>query len=483
VVAPGVPRRGGLPEKSTLGFGRPGYIIPDVDALIYARAQMGLSLAFHIVFAAVGIALPLLMVVADVLWLRTRDPEYLELTRGLAKGTSILFAVGAVSGTVLSFELGLLWPGFMGTFGSVVGLPFALEGFAFFTEAIFLGIYLYGRGKVSERVHLFAGIVVAVSGAASAFFVTLVNAFMNLPAGLRLDGGGRLVSFDARAAMWSRPWAHQVVHVLLSSYEATAFAMVGIHAFFLLGRGRRALRRSFHAKALGIALVVAVVTALAQPLSGDRSAKSLAVDQPLKLAAAEAHFHTTTHAPLEVGGLADPDAGRVVGAIEIPGVLSFMAFGDTAARVVGLLDFPRDEWPPVRPLHLAFDVMVGVGSALAGVALLAVVLALRRRGLPETRWFLWLLVGSGPLGVLALEAGWLVTEWGRQPWVVRGVMRTAEAVTTFPYKAAPFWIFTLTYLFLAITVVYLLWRQIVATARPRPDEGALGGARAPGAAH
>jgi cytochrome d ubiquinol oxidase subunit I len=481
-------------EKSTLGFGRGPAIIVAVDALIYARAQMGMSLAFHIVFAAVGIALPLLMVLADVRWLRTRDREYLELAKGLAKGTSILFAVGAVSGTVLSFELGLLWPAFMGTFGAVIGLPFALEGFAFFTEAIFLGIYLYGRDKVSERMHLFAGIMVAVSGAASAFFVTLVNAFMNLPAGLRLDGAGRLMGFDARAAMWSPPWLHQVIHVLLSSYEATAFAMVGIHAFFLLGGKRRPggepARASFHRKALGIALGVAVVAGLLQPLSGDLSAKQLAHQQPLKLAAAEAHFHTGTHAPLEVGGLADPAAGRVIGALEIPGGLSFMAFGDPGARVVGLLDFPRETWPPVRPMHLAFDAMVGAGSALGAVALLAVGLTLRRRRLPDARWFLWLLVLSGPLGMVALEAGWLVTEWGRQPWVVRGVMRTADAVTTFPYKAAPFWIFTLTYLFLAVTVVYLLRQQIAGAAHARPDgDPADGGGaattrpRAPHAAH
>jgi cytochrome d ubiquinol oxidase subunit I len=433
---------------------------------------MGLSLAFHIVFAAAGIALPLLMVLADATWMRTRDPDYLELRQRLAKGTSILFAVGAVSGTVLSFELGLLWPSFMGTFGSVVGLPFALEGFAFFTEAIFLGIYLYGRDKVSERLHLFAGVVVAVSGAASALFVTLVNAFMNLPAGLQVEAG-RIVATDPLAAMVSPSWRHQTVHVLLSSYQATAFAMVGIHAFFLL-RGRRPV---FHRKALALALPLAVVAAILQPISGDMSAKQIAKLQPLKLAAAEAHFESGARAPLLIGGLADVETRTVTGAIPIPGGLSFLAFGDPDAPVRGLEAFPRDEWPPVAKVHLAFDGMVGAGTAMAALAVLILLLGLRRRRWPDQRWVLWAMVGAAPLGFVALEAGWLVTEWGRQPWLVRGVLRTADAVTSFPYKAAPFWLFTGLYLFLAATVVYLLGRQIVATHDAPPDTPAapLGG--------
>jgi cytochrome d ubiquinol oxidase subunit I len=434
-----------------------------VDGLLYARAQMGISLAFHIVFAAVGVALPLLMVIADALWMRTRDPDYLELSKQLAKGTSILFAVGAVSGTVLSFELGLLWPKFMGTFGEAIGLPFALEGFAFFTEAIFLGIYLYGRGRVSERVHLFAGVAVAVSGAASAFFVTLVNAFMNAPAGLIMGAAaGKPLAFDPVAAMWSPPWMHQVVHVLISCYQATAFAMAGIHAALLLRHPGRAL----HRKALGIALSVAAVTAVLQPLSGDRSAKQVAAQQPVKLAAAEAHFHTQERAPLRVGGWPDAERRTVTGSLEIPGGLSFLAFGDPGARVLGLDAFPREDWPPVAPTHVAFQLMVGAGMAMALVGLLAGFLAWRRRGLPDSRWFLKLVVAAGPLGLLAMECGWLVTEWGRQPFIVRGVMRTAEAVTDFPHKAAPFWVFTVTYLFLGAAVAYLLSRQILRSAAP-----------------
>jgi cytochrome d ubiquinol oxidase subunit I len=412
-----------------------------------ARAQMGLSLAFHIVFAAVGVALPLLMTIADYRYLRTGDPDYRKLSRQLAKGTGVLFAVGAVSGTVLSFELGLLWPGFMARFGQLVGLPFALEGFAFFTEAIFLGIYLYGRDRVRPAVHLLAGIAVAVSGAASAFFVTLVNAFMNGPGGL-----------DPVAAMWSPSWLPQTIHVLLSSYQATAFAMVGIHAALLL----RWPASSLHRKALGIAVPVACLTALVQPLSGDFSARHVAHHQPLKLAAMEGQFETERHAPLHIGGLPDEARGKIRFALEIPSGLSLLGFGDPAHQVLGLDAFPRADWPPVLRTHLAFQAMVGAGTAMAVLALVTVLLALRRRLFG--RRHLITLVAASPLGLVALEAGWLVTESGRQPWVVRGLMRTAEAVTPFPHIGPEFFAFTLVYLLLGAVVITLLFGQVRASA-------------------
>jgi cytochrome d ubiquinol oxidase subunit I len=432
-----------------------------MDAVTLARAQMGLSLAFHIVFAALGVALPALMVLADLRQRRTGDLEYLALGKRLGKGTGILFAVGAVSGTVLSFELGLLWPRFMERFGPVIGLPFALEGFAFFTEAIFLGIYLYGRERVSPGLHLMSGIAVAASGAASAFFVTLVNAFMNDPAGVTL-AGGRMVAADPVAAMWSPSWVHQTLHVLISCYQATAFAMAGIHAAMLL----RHPASTFHRKALGIALPVACVTALLQPLSGDLSAKHIARRQPIKLAAAEGHFHTEAHAPLRIGGWPDEDRRTTGWALEIPGGLSFLAHGDRHAVVRGLEEFPRDEWPTIGRTHLAFQIMVGCGTAMAALALLTAALFVRRRRLPTQRLFLWAVVAASPLGLAALEAGWLLTEWGRQPWIVRGLMRTAEAVTPFTPLGPPFFTFALVYLFLGAVVAYLLYRQVRTSGGP-----------------
>jgi cytochrome bd ubiquinol oxidase subunit I len=437
--------------------------------LMYARVDMGLSLAFHIIFASVGIALPLFMVVADALYLRTGDRDYLELSRRMAKGTAIFFAVGAVSGTVLSFELGLLWPSFMGTFGEVIGLPFGLEGIAFFTEAIFLGIYLYGRGKIPKLLHLLSGVLVAVSGALSAFFVTLVNAFMNLPRGFRMEGG-RLVDIDPVAAMWSAPWKHETLHVLLSAYQATAFAAVGIHAVFLLRRPASQIFR----KGLAIVLAVACTTALLQPLSGHHSAQSLARDQPWKLAAIEAHFETSRGAPIKVLGIPDAEARTVRYAITIPKGLSILSFNDPDAEVQGLEAFPRDEWPNLALVHGAFDVMVGAGSALALLSVVIGALALKKRGLPDGRKVLYALVAASPLGLIALEAGWFVTELGRQPWIVRGAMRTKDAVTPFPHVAAPFWLFAVVYVFLGVTVVYLLVRQLRAAPDTAPPSS-LGG--------
>ncbi|MFL5350097.1 MAG: cytochrome ubiquinol oxidase subunit I [Hyalangium sp.] len=429
-----------------------------MNDLLYARAQMGLSLAFHIVFAAAGVALPVLMVISDLKGRRTGDADYRLLSQKLAKGTAILFAVGAVSGTVLSFELGLLWPEFMGQYGQVVGLPFSLEGVAFFTEAIFLGIYLYGRERVSPGLHLFSGVMVALSGAASAFFVTLVNVFMNHPTGFTPTPTGP-TDVQPLVAMFSPGWMQQTAHVLVSSYQATAFAMAGIHAFVLL----RHPGATFHRKALSVALPLACVTALVQPLVGDRLAKHDAQAQPVKLAAMEGLFETERDAPLSVGGLPDVETATTPYALRIPHGLSILAFEDLHAEVRGLKEFPREDWPPVAKVHVAFQLMVGTGSAMALLAMVTLALRWRRREWPSAPRMMqaWLL--ASPLGLLALEAGWMVTEWGRQPWILHGVMRTAQAVTPVPHLYAPFWTFTLVYLFLGSVVVFLLARQVAGT--------------------
>ena len=437
--------------------------------LLYARAQMGLSLAFHIIFAAAGVALPVLMVLSDWKGRRTGDADYQKLSQKLAKGTAILFAVGAVSGTVLSFELGLLWPEFMGQYGEVIGLPFSLEGVAFFTEAIFLGIYLYGRERVSPGLHLFSGVMVAVSGAASAFFVTLVNTFMNHPSGFTPSASGPM-DVQPLVAMFSPGWQYQTAHVLLSCYQASAFAMAGIHAFVLL----RYPGAAFHRKALSVALPLACVTALLQPVVGDLSAKHVAKAQPVKLAAMEGQFETERGAPLRLGGLPNVETGEVPYAVDIPKGLSILAFADPDAEVKGLKAFPRDEWPPVAKVHVAFQIMVGTGSAMALLALVTLGWRWRKKAWPHGRKLMWAWLLSGPLGVVAMEAGWLVTEWGRQPWILRGVMRTADAVTPVPHLAAPFWTFTAVYLFLGVTVVLLLVRQVAGTL-PTRDSRLTGG--------
>lgn len=424
--------------------------------LLAARSQMGVSLAFHIVFAVVGIAMPLMMVVAERRWQVTGHAIYLDLAKRWSRGTAILFAVGAVSGTVLSFELGLLWPGFMQFAGGIIGMPFSLEGFAFFTEAIFLGVYLYGWDRISPRAHLWAGVAVAVSGAASGIFVVIANAWMNAPAGFDLVFG-RPWNVHPIAAMANSAAFPETLHMTLAAYAAAGFAVAGIHAFLLLKDPANA----FHRRALEIALMVGAPAALLQPISGDLAARYLARHQPVKLAAAEALFHSQRGAPLALGGWPDVGAQQNRFALEIPRGLSLLAFHDRNALVQGLDATPPDNWPNVAAVHFSFQLMVAIGSYLALVALWAAWLAWRGADLAHRRWLMRAIALATPLGFVAVEAGWMVTELGRQPWVIYGMLKTQDAVTPMPGLVIPFVTFTLLYCFLGVIVAWLLYRQIV----------------------
>src|SRR5246500_1903218 len=328
-----------------------------LNDLFFARSQMGMSLAFHIIFAVIGMAMPLLMVVSEGCYLWTRNSTYMELSKRWAAGTTILFAVGAVSGTVLSFELGLLWPKFMEYAGGIIGMPFSLEGFAFFTEAIFLGIYLYGWKRGFPVPHLLAGIVVAVSGVLSAVFVVLATSWMNAPTGFDM-ANGRPVNINPIAAMLNPASLHESIHMVLAAYVATAFLVAGIHAFFLL-RDRNSV---FHRASCSIALALACISIPLQMLSGDFAAREVARLEPPKLAAMEAHYQTGTGVPLVIGGIPDDVTGKVNYGLQIPFGLSLLVGYNPATKVIGLEDFPRDQWPNVRVVHWSFDLMVGAGS-------------------------------------------------------------------------------------------------------------------------
>jgi cytochrome bd ubiquinol oxidase subunit I len=439
--------------------------------LLAARTQMAVSLGFHIIFAEIGIAMPLMMVLAESRWRRTGDRAYFELARRWAKGTAILFAVGAVSGTVLSFELGLLWPRFMRFAGPLIGMPFSLEGFAFFLEAIFLGVYLYGWERVGPRAHLAAGVVVAVSGAASAVFVVMVNAWMNTPAGFELAPGGRLVNIDPVAAMRSPAAFQQALHMLLAAYAATGLAVAGVHALMLLRGGGS---EAFHRGALTIALLVGAPAALLQPIAGDLSARVVAATQPIKLAALEAQWETERGAGLSIGGWPDETREQTRWALKIPYALSLLAFHDPHAEVKGLKTAAPADRPPVAVVHLAFQAMVGLGTAMALVAGWAAWVALRRRGVAQQRSLLRALVLITPFGFIATEAGWMVTEVGRQPWVIQGLLRTSDAVTPMPGLVVPMTLFTLLYIGLGTIVVILiasLVRETGARGRTVPSTG------------
>jgi cytochrome d ubiquinol oxidase subunit I len=435
-----------------------------MNTLLAARAQMEVSLGFHMIFAALGIGLPLLMVIAEGLWLRTGRPHYRALARKWVKATALTFAVGAVSGTALSFELGLLWPRFMAIAGGVVGPAFALEGYAFFVEAIFIGLYLYGWERLSPRAHWWAGVAVAFSGAISGVLVVAANAWMQVPGGFQVVAG-RLVATEALAPFRSPAWLDMALHSTLSCYVATSFAVAGVYAVGMLRRGRR---NRYHRSALGIALTVGVIAAVLQPLSGDITARRVARTQPPKLAAAESLFRTQARAPLVIGGLPDLAAQRVRWGIEIPGGLSLLATHDLNAEVKGLDVVPPEERPPVVVTHIAFELMVGIGVLLAAAAVLYWLIRARDPLHIDRRWVLRSLAALSPLGMVALEAGWVVTEAGRQPWVIYGHMLTSQGVT--PVSAVPvtFYGFSLLYLFLGGALIVLLRR--LATGIPEKEK-------------
>jgi cytochrome bd ubiquinol oxidase subunit I len=420
-----------------------------MDVLTAARIQMEVSLGFHMFFAALGIGMPLLMLVAEWQWLKTGREHYRDLAKTWGKATALTFAVGAVSGTALAFELGLLWPRFMALAGGVIGPAFALEGYAFFIEAIFLGLYLYGWDRLSPRAHWWTGVPVAISGMMSGVLVVAANAWMQAPVGFELAADGSLAGSDPFAPFRSPAWLHMALHSTLSCYIATGFAVAGVYATGML-RGRR---DAYHRSALGIALGIGAAAAVLQPLSGDWSARKMTEYQPAKLAAAEAHFETSSHVPLMIGGIPDDD-GNVRYAIHIPNALSYMLGRSAETVVVGLNDFPRAERPPVLLTHTAFQIMVGIGFGLIVVAAWYWWSRWRRRD--EHVWLLRLVLVAAPLGFLALQVGWIVSEVGRQPWVIHGVMRTADGVTSRPEVPTSLFGFSVLYLFLGVALVLLL---------------------------
>jgi cytochrome d ubiquinol oxidase subunit I len=448
----------------------------DVTDLLAARLQMALSLGFHILFAVAGIGMPLLMVLAEGWWLRTRDPVYLDLAKRWAKGTAILFAVGAVSGTVLSFELGLLWPHFMEFAGPIIGMPFSLEGFAFFFEAIFLGIYLYGWDRVSPLAHWLAGVGVWVSGTISGVFVVSANAWMNSPAGFTVDPATGAVTVDPVAAMFNPAMPGQTLHMTVAAFVTVGFLAAGVHAWALLRGPRDPSQReahgAFHRAGLRVAFAVAAVTAVLQPLTGHVVGEHAVEAQPAKMAAAEALWETQTRAPMVVFGWPLEDEERNVGALEIPGLLSLLAKGDLDAEIIGLKDIPVDERPPVAVVHLAYQLMLGLGTAMMGVGLLGAGLWWRRGDVPTGRWFLQLLVLMAPAGAIAVEAGWTVTEVGRQPWIIYGVLRTRDAVTGVAGLQGTLVVYTLVYVVLGIMAALLLRRQFDHAPGGRPPQDA-----------
>ena len=392
--------------------------------LLAARELMAFTLAFHIVLSCIGVAFPAIMLTANWLGLKRGDEDAMRLARRWSKAMAVTFAVGAVTGTVLSFEFGLLWPNFMARFGDAFGIAFAVEGIFFFTEAIFLAIYLYGWKRLSGWAHFWSGVPMVVTGIGGAFAVVTANSWMNQPQGFTLNAAGTVVETEPLKILFNPAWGYEVPHMILAAYMVAGFLVASIYAVGML-RGRR---DRLHRLGVLIPLTIALIATPIQIFVGDTAARAVADHQPAKFAGMECIEKGGEDQTEYIGGICT--SGGVTGAIGIPGLDSFLVGFHTSTDVTGLNEIPADERPPANTLlHLSFDAMVGIGSALLGLGAWLAFVWWRRREMPRTSWFLRAVAASGAAAIVALWAGWIVTEVGRQPWIVQGYMRTSEAVT------------------------------------------------------
>jgi cytochrome bd ubiquinol oxidase subunit I len=434
----------------------------DQDYLFEARQMQALSFAVHIPLVCFGIAFPAFVLLLEGLWLRTGDPIYRTIAKRWSKVMLALFAVGVVTGTILSFELGLLWPNFMATFGEVFGLGFTLEAFSFFLEAIFIAIYVYGWDRLSPWAHFLSGIPVVVAGFTGSLMVLTVNAWMNSPGGFTLVDG-RVSDVRPLEALFGNDYLwHELIHMYLAGYLVAGFLTASVYAWGWL-RGRRG---RYERIALVVPLTIAALAAPVQIVVGDWAARSVAREQPTKLAAFEGLYETEAGAPVHLGGWYDGDEIRY--GIPLPRLLSLLAFHDPSARVEGLEEAPADERPPVNVVRIAFQTMVGIGFVLAGISAFYVFVWLRRKRLPHSIWFYRAVVAAGPLSGVALIAGWVTTEVGRQPWVVYGQMRTEEAVTNASGVPVGYASLVLVYAGLLAAIVWILRRLARAPVEIQP---------------
>ncbi|HSI68486.1 MAG TPA: cytochrome ubiquinol oxidase subunit I [Planococcus sp. (in: firmicutes)] len=422
------------------------------DSVLSSRVLTMMTLSFHIIYATIGVGVPLMILIAHWMGIKKKDDHYILMARRWARGFVITVAVGVVTGTAIGLQLALLWPNFMQLAGHIIALPLFMEVFAFFFEAIFLGIYLYTWDRFEDqRKHLLLLIPVALGAAASALFITIVNSFMNYPQGFDMVRG-ELVNISPLLAVFNPAMPTKVAHVLSTAFMTSAFLLASIAAMRILGGSKHI----YHKKALFLTMKLGLVFSIATALIGDLSGKYLAEYQPEKLAAAEWHFETEEGAPLVLFGVLDGE--EVKYAITIPYALSILAHGLPNSEVIGLNEFPEDEIPPLW-IHYLFDTMVMIGMWLAFLSFVYVVAEWRKWKFVATKWFRWLLVFSGPLALVAIQAGWWFTEVGRQPWVLRGYMTTAEAATTSGQVDLMIVLFAGLYIILGIGTIVVLTRM------------------------
>lgn len=422
----------------------------EFDTVIMSRLITAMTLGFHIIFATIGVGVPLMISIAEFVGIKKKDPIYQMMARRWARGFVITVAVGVVTGTAIGLQLSLVWPNFMQVAGNVISLPLFMEVFAFFFEAIFLGIYLYTWDRFKKPIiHWLLSIPIVIGGGFSAVFITTVNAFMNTPEGFTTENG-QFTAINPIAAMLNPATPSKVFHVLSSAYLTCAALLAAIAAFMILKKKASA----YHQKALKLTVTIMFIFAAANLLTGDTSAKFLAEHQPEKLAAAEWHFETEEGADLIVFGWLN-DSHEVIGEIRIPKFLSFLAHGDFNAEVTGLEETPKDERPPLW-IHYMFDLMVVIGMFLLGISFLYLVFYKVKNWNEHNQWVLWPILLSGPLAFLAIEFGWIYAEEGRQPWIIRGYMTVEEAATNSPYIGLMFFMFLGLYIVLGTLCVATL---------------------------
>jgi cytochrome bd ubiquinol oxidase subunit I len=422
----------------------------NLDPVLMSRLLTTITLVFHIIFATLGVGVPLMISIAEFIGIKKKDPHYNMLARRWARGFVIPVAIGVVTGTAIGLQLSLLWPEFMQLGGNVISLPLFMEVFAFFFEAIFLGIYMYTWDRFKNQMtHWWFSLPIVIGGGLSAFFITTVNAFMNTPEGFKIGKNG-FAAINPLETMFNPATPTKVFHVLTSAYLTVAAILAAFAAFGLL----RKKTREYHKKALKLTVTLTFIFAIFTAIAGDVSAKFLAEYQPEKLAAAEWHFETEKNADLILFGWLNED-NEPTGVIRIPSLLSFLAFSDFDAEVIGLEEFPEEERPPLW-IHYMFDLMVMIGFFLLGVSFLYLILSKLKRWNENNKFMLWLLILSGPLAMLAIEFGWIYAEEGRQPWILRGYMTVEEAATTSPYVGWMFILFLLLYITLGVIGVVVL---------------------------
>ena len=422
------------------------------STVFWSRALTELTLSFHIIFATLGVGVPLMILIAQYVGYKKNDEHYTLMARRWARGFTITVAVGVVTGTVIGLQLSLLWPQFMELAGQTIALPLFMETFAFFFEAIFLGIYLYTWDRFKNpRHHMLLLIPVAIGASMSAVFITIVNSFMNAPRGFDL-AGGELINIQPILAMFTPAMPTKIGHVLTSSFMTVAFILAAIAAYKLL----KGEEQVYHKKALYLMMKLGIIFSIATAVVGDFSAKYLADYQPEKLAAAEWHFETEEGADLIFFGVLNGD--EIKYDIRMPKILSFLVANNFNAEVIGLEDFPEDERPPLIT-HYFFNVMVVIGVLMIFLSIAFVIGKWRNWTWIESKWFRWLIVLSGPLSIVAIEAGWWLTEVGRQPWILYGIMRTEAGATTATGVEWLFIAFGIVYLVLGIGSVVVLRRM------------------------